>query len=66
MAEALGSSRYRYENGQSKTPIELLCRYADYSDVSLDYVFTWSVKSQCMTYEFKPKATLERENALLY
>ena len=64
MAEAIGSTQSsvnRYENGQSNPPVELLCRYADYFDVSMDYIFAWTDKPQGATYEFKPKATPERE-----
>ena len=41
MAEAVGSTQSsinRYENGQSTPPVELFRRYADYFDVSLDYI----------------------------
>ena len=55
------SSINRYENGQSSPPVELLRRYADYFDVSLDYIFGRTDKPQGVTYEFKPKATPERE-----
>ena len=50
MAEAIGSTQSsvnRYENGQSTPPVELFRHYADYFDVSLDYI--------------KPKAAPERE-----
>ena len=33
------SSINRYENGQAKPSVELLRRYADYFDISMDYVF---------------------------
>ena len=42
MAEAIGSTQSsinRYENGQAKPSVELLRRYADYFDISMDYVF---------------------------
>ena len=42
MAEAIGSTQSsinRYENGQSTPSVELFRRYADYFDVSLDYIF---------------------------
>ena len=60
MAEAIGSTQSsvnRYENGQSTPPVELFRRYADYFDVSLDYIFARTDKPQGVTYEFKPKAT---------
>lgn len=64
LAEAIGSTQSsinRYENGQSGIPIPLLRRYADYFDVSLDYIFGRTDKPQGMTYAFKPKATPEKE-----
>lgn len=65
MAEAIGSTQSsinRYENGQSTPSVELFCRYADFFDVSLDYIFARTDKPQGITYEFKPKATPERED----
>lgn len=65
MAEAIGSTQSsinRYENGQSSPSVELLRRYADYFDVSLDYIFARTDKPQGVTYEFKPKAAPERED----
>lgn len=64
MAEALGttqSSVNRYENGQASPPVEIFRRYADYFDVSLDYIFARTDKPQGETYEFKPKITPEKE-----
>ena len=64
MAQALGttqSSINRYENGQSSPSVELFRRYADYFDVSLDYIFARTDKPQGETYHFKPKAVPERE-----
>ena len=57
MAEAIGSTQSsinRYENGQSTPSVDLFRRYADYFDVSLDYIFA-------RTDKFKPKAAPERE-----
>ena len=64
MAEAIGSTQSsinRYENGQSAPPVEVFCRYADYFDVSLDYIFARTDKPQGEIYEFKPKGTPECE-----
>lgn len=64
MAEAIGSTQSsinRYENGQSSPPVELLRHYADYFDVSLDYIFARTDKPQGVIYEFKPKTTPEKE-----
>lgn len=64
MAEAIESTQSsinRYENGQSMPSVVLLRRYADFFDVSLDYIFARTDKPQGTTYEFRPKATPERE-----
>lgn len=59
--EATQSSINRYENNQTAVPAELLLRYADYFDVSLDYIFGRTDKPQGKLYKFKPKSTPERE-----
>ncbi len=64
LAEALGSTQSsinRYENGQATPPVALFRRYADFFDVSLDYIFARTDKPQGATYKFQPKATPERE-----
>lgn len=64
MAEAIGSTQSsinRYENGQSTPPVEIFRRYADFFDVSLDYIFCRTDKPQGKLYEFKPQAAPERE-----
>ena len=58
MAEALGSTQSsinRYENGQSTPPVALFRRYADYFDVSLDYIFERTDNPQGKLYEYHPK-----------
>ena len=58
MAEAIGSTQSsvnRYENGQSTPPVELFRRYADYFDVSMDYIFGRTDNPQGKLYEYKPK-----------
>ena len=65
LAAALGttqSSLNRYEHAQSTPTAELFRKYADYFDVSLDYIFARTDKPQGVTYEFKPKATPEKED----
>ena len=59
--KATQSSINRYENNQTSAPAELLLRYADYFDVSLDYIFGRTDKPQGKPYKFKPKATPEKE-----
>ncbi len=46
---------FRYESGQSFPPYGVLMQYADYFDVSLDYIFGRTDKPQGKLYEFQPK-----------
>jgi len=45
----------RYESGYSSTPLKVLLWYADYFDVSMDYIFCRTDKPQGKNYEYKPK-----------
>ena len=45
----------RYETGNGSPPLKVLLWYADYFDVSMDYLFGRTDKPQGMTYEYKPK-----------
>ena len=49
------SSINRYENNQSEAPYKVLLWYADYFDVSMDYIFGRTDKPQGKLYDFKPK-----------
>ncbi|MCL1885472.1 MAG: helix-turn-helix domain-containing protein [Dehalococcoidia bacterium] len=49
------SSIQRYENDGCDPPFTTLIWYADYFDVSLDYLFGRTDKPQGQLYEFKPK-----------
>ena len=63
-AEIIGSTQSsinRYENGQSEIPVALLRRYADFFDVSLDYIFARTDNPQGINYSFKPKYTPEKK-----
>lgn len=63
-AEIIGSTQSsinRYENGQSGIPVALLRRYADFFDVSLDYIFARTDNPQGINYSFKPKYTPEKK-----
>ena len=44
----------RYENGQATPPSELLVRYADTFDVSLDYIFGRTDQPEGKLYHNKP------------
>lgn len=45
----------RYENGISEVPNALLLWYADYFDVSLDYIFGRCDEPQGKLYNYQPK-----------
>ena len=47
---------FRYESGQSDVPNAILLWYADYFDVSLDYIFGRTDKPQGKLYDYTPKA----------
>ena len=58
MGEIVGakqSSLNRYENGQSTPSVELLRRYADFFDVSMDYIFARCDEPQGKLYHYQPK-----------
>ena len=58
MADLLGvkqSSINRYEQGQFAPSLETLVKYADYFDVSMDYLFARTDKPQGKLYEYRPK-----------
>lgn len=58
MADLLGvkqSSINRYEQGHSAPSLETLVKYADYFDVSMDYLFARTDKPQGKLYEYRPK-----------
>jgi len=62
MAEAIGSTQSsvnRYESGQATPPVWLLRAYADYFDVSMDYIFARTEKPQGALYEYKPKVAAQ-------
>ncbi len=49
------SALNRYENGISEVSNEVLLWYADYFDVSLDYIFGRCDKPQGKLYDYQPK-----------
>ena len=58
LASKLGISQSgvnRYENNQSEASYKTLLLYADYFDVSLDYIYGRTDKPQGRLYDFKPK-----------
>ena len=64
LAKMIGTTQAsinRYETATTAPPQKTLLWYADYFDVSLDYIFARTDKPQGVIYEFKPKAAPERE-----
>jgi len=49
------ASVFRYENGQASPPLEVLLWYANFFDVSLDYIFGRTDSPEGKLYENKPK-----------
>ena len=49
------SSLNRYENGQSTPSVDLLRKYADFFDVSMDYIFARCDEPQGKLYHYQPK-----------
>ena len=57
-ADVIGSTQSsinRYEQGQSAPSLETLVKYADYFDVSMDYIFGRTDKPQGKLYNYQPK-----------
>lgn len=58
IAAMVGTSQVsinRYENGTGAPPLKTLLWYADYFDVSLDFIFGRTDNPQGKLYEYKPK-----------
>lgn len=58
IAEVVGSRQSaiaRFESGEAHVPAGVMIRYADYFDVSLDYIFGRTGKPQGKLYEGKMK-----------
>lgn len=70
LAEALGSTQSsinRHENGQSTPSVELFRRYADYFDVSLDYLFARDGQAARSNVRVQAEGhTRQRGNAALH
>ena len=52
---ATQASVNRYENGQTNPPLKILLWYADFFDVSMDYIFARTEQPEGRLYEHKPK-----------
>lgn len=65
LAQKIGltqASVYRYENDLADIPAETLVWYADYFDVSLDYIFGRTDKPQGKLFDFKPETIKQLSN----
>lgn len=58
--ETRQSSINRYEQGQTIPGPETAIKYADYFDVSLDYIYCRTDNPQGKLYDFQPQALRER------
>ena len=55
LIDSTQASVNRYENGQCTPPVKVLLWYADFFDVSMDYIFGRTDNPQGELYENKPK-----------
>ena len=53
------SNLARYEQGKATPPLKLLLWYADYFDVSMDYIFGRTDNPQGKLYAYNPKITAD-------
>ena len=63
MAEILGvqqSRINRYETGQSTPSPEIFIKYADYFDVSMDYLYCRTDEPRGKLYDYQPQALREK------
>ncbi len=58
------SSINRYENGSATPPPEKMVWFADFYDVSLDYIYGRTDNPQGKLYEYKPKHNTRVEKIL--
>ena len=56
----------RYENAQVNIPLDMLRKYADFFDVSLDYIFGRCDEPRGQLYEFNPKFSPDKEELRLF
>jgi transcriptional regulator with XRE-family HTH domain len=56
LANTAQPSINRYESGNTVPPLEMFLWYADYFDVSLDYIFGRTDKPQGKLYNYEPEA----------
>ena len=62
VADLLGTTQtsvYRYEMNQAEPPIKTMLWYADYFDVSMDYIYGRTDDPRGKLYEYKPEVLRE-------
>jgi transcriptional regulator with XRE-family HTH domain len=59
-AEVNQPSINRYEKGVTTPPLDILLWYADYFDVSLDYIFGRTNEPQGKLYDYQPQSFREK------
>lgn len=52
---------FRYENAQAFPPYGVLMQYADFFNVSLDYIFGRTDNPQGQLYDYQPEALTEND-----
>ena len=64
LLETTQASVNRYENGLCTPPVKILLWYADFFDVSMDYIFARTDNPQGRLYDNKPKVieALSKDN----
>ena len=62
MAGSTQSSINRFENDQSEAPYRVLLWYADYFDVSMDYIYCRTDNPQGKLYTYTPETLKKRMN----
>lgn len=63
-AKEIGSSQSainRFENDQAEPNCTIMLRYADYFNVSMDYLYGRTDRPEGMAYEFKPRFDTDNE-----
>jgi len=62
MLDTTQASINRYENAIGSPPLKVLLWYADYFDVSMDYIFGRTDKPQGKLYEYRLLDEIEADN----
>ena len=60
MLDTTQAAIYRYESSRAEPPIRILLWYADYFDVSMDYIFGRTDNPQGKLYKYESKSFKEK------